>query len=88
LRAASSGKRSFHLSLLLTGTKTEAQRWSGVVATCQLDVQVTLDVDFDELGQPHAIPHECEYFDQTVLGPFGEVNDPPSIQWLRFVAAN
>ncbi len=86
--ADSSGKRSFHFTLLLTGTKAEAPRGSGDVAAGQLDVQVTSDVDLDELGQPHVVRHECEPFDQSVLGPVDEVNDTPPVQWSRFVAAN
>ncbi len=72
----------------LTGTKVEAPRGSGDVAAGQLDVQVTTDVDLDELGQPHVVRHECEPLDQPVLGPLGQVNDTPPVQWSRFVAAN
>ena len=46
------------------------------------------DVDLEELGQPHVVRHECEPLDQPVLGPVGEVNDTPPVQWSRFVAAN
>ena len=58
------------------------------VAAGQLDVQVTSDVDLDELGQPHVVRHECEPLDQPLLGPVGEVNDTPPVQWSRFVAVN
>ena len=61
---------------------------SGDVSAGQLDVQVTSDVNLDELGQPHVVRYECEPLDQPVLGPVGEVNDTPPVQWSRFVAAN
>jgi hypothetical protein len=54
----------------------------------QLNVQITSDVDLNKLGQPHFVRHACEPLDQPVIGPVGEVNDTPPVQWSRFVAAN
>ncbi len=79
---------SHFFALLLTGPKAEAPRGSGDVAAGQLDVQVTSDVDLDELGQPHVVRDEREPLDQPVLWAVREVNDTPLVQWSRFVAAN
>ena len=76
------------LLLALTSTKTEVPQWSGDVVTAQLDVQVTSDVDLDKFGQPHIVRHACEPLDQPVLGPVGEVNNTPLVQWPRFIAAD
>ncbi len=54
---------SFHDRLLLASTKTEDPRGSGDVATAQVEVQVTSDIDFDKLGQPHTVRHAFEPFD-------------------------
>ncbi len=61
---------------------------SGDFAAGQLDVQITSDVDLDELGQPHVVRHECEPLDYFAVGPVGGVNDTPRVQRSRFVAAN
>ena len=56
--------------------------------TAQLDIQVTLDVDLDEFGQPYIVRQAREPLDQPVLGPVGEVNNTPLVQWPRFIAAD
>jgi len=85
------GEALHHLhmnGLFYARSELTAPRGSGYVAAGQLDVQVTLDVDLDELGKPHIVRHECEPLDQPVLGPVGEVNDTPPVQWSQFAAAN
>ena len=63
------------LLLAIIRAKTEVPQWSRNVTAGQLDIQITSDVDLDELEQP-------------VLKPVGEVNDMPSVQWSKFVAAD